>query len=145
MPPPLPPEMILRDYGPQPYVVNINAATMQNHNFRTALWTGRNMQLTVMLIPPGESIGLEVHPHTDQFLRLEGGQGLVQMGPDRNHLPFRQMAFEDSAIFVPAGTWHNLTNVGHEPIRLYTIYAPPEHKHGTVHHTKAIAEMEEGH
>jgi len=104
--------MILRDHGPQPYVVNINAATMQNRNFRTALWTGRNLQLTVMLIPPGESIGLEVHPHTDQFLRLEGGQGLVQMGPDRNHLPFRQMAFEDSAIFVPAGTWHNLTKLG---------------------------------
>jgi mannose-6-phosphate isomerase-like protein (cupin superfamily) len=140
-----PPEAILRDHGPQPYVVNINDVTMQNNNFRTALWTGTHLQLTLMCIPPGESIGLEVHPYTDQFLRLESGQGLVQMGPSRDHLPLRQTVFADSAVFVPAGVWHNMTNIGREPIRLYSIYAPPNHPYGTVHPTKAIAEREEGH
>jgi len=143
--PPPPPEMIICDHGGQPYVVNINAATMQNQNFRTTLWTGNNLQCTLMTILPGESVGLEVHPHTDQFLRVEGGQGLVQMGPSKNNLSFRQTAFEDSAIFVPAGAWHNLTNIGHTPIKLYSIYAPPQHPFGTVHPTKAIAELEEGH
>ena len=101
------------------------------------------MQLTVMTIPPGGDIGLEIHPDTDQFLRIEEGQGVVQMGPSQRNLTFRQPVFEDTAIFIPAGTWHNVTNVGHSPLRLYSIYAPPHHPHGTIHHTKAIAERME--
>jgi len=97
-----------------------------------------------MCIPPGEDIGLEVHPDTDQFIRIEEGQGMVQMGPSRRNLDFRQPVFKDFAVFVPAGTWHNITNIGRTPMRVYTIYAPPHHPHGTVHATKAIAEQMEG-
>jgi len=96
-----------------------------------------------MSILPGEDIGLEIHPDTDQFIRIEEGQGIVQMGPSRRNLNFRQPAFKNSAIFVPAGTWHNITNIGRTPMRLYTVYAPPHHPHGTVHQTKAIAEAME--
>ncbi|MCL2363847.1 MAG: cupin domain-containing protein [Defluviitaleaceae bacterium] len=147
-PQPLPPARMpvrLMDYGPQPCVIDIEQATNQNNNYRTTLWTGQHMQLTVMSLLPGEDIGLEVHPNTDQFLRIESGQGIVQMGHTRNHLNIREAAFEGSAIFVPAGTWHNVTNIGHTPMKLYSIYAPPEHTHGTMHRTKAIAEREEMH
>ena len=130
------------DYGPNPFVIDINKATLHNDNFRTALWTGSHLQLTLMSIPVGESIGLEVHPNVDQFLRIEEGQGLVQMGNRKDNLTFRQPAFEDYAIFIPAGTWHNLTNTGNKPIKLYSIYAPPNHPWGTVHQTKAIAEAQ---
>ena len=71
---------LIRDYGPEPFVVNIDEITKLNNTFRTALWTGEHLQLTLMSIPVGESIGLEIHPDTDQFLRLEQGEGLVQMG-----------------------------------------------------------------
>jgi len=99
-----------------------------------------------MCIPPGGDIGLEIHHDTDQFLRIEEGQGLVQMGNSRSNLNIRQPVFKDSAIFVPVGTWHNITNIGTTPLRLYSIYAPPHHPHGTVHRTKAIAEkMESAH
>ena len=128
------------DYGNHPYVVDINKATLQNSNFRTTIWTGEYLQVTLMCIPAGEDIGLELHPDTDQFLRIEDGQGLVQMGETKDKLHFRQAVFNDSAVFVPAGTWHNIVNVGSIPLKLYSIYAPPHHPHGTVHPTKAIAE-----
>jgi len=98
------------------------------------------MQLTLMSIRPGEDIGLEVHTKDDQFLCIVEGQGIVQMGPSRGNLTFRQPVFVNTAIFIPAGTWHNVTNIGRTPMKLYSIYAPPHHPHGTVHHTKAIAE-----
>lgn len=129
----------LRDYGGQPFVVNINKATRQNRTFRTALWTGRHLQVTVMSIGVGEDIGLEVHPTVDQFLRIEEGQGLVQIGNTRNRLDFQRRVSDDDAIMVPAGKWHNLINTGNRPLKLYTIYAPPEHPFGTVHRTKAEA------
>ena len=114
-----------------------------NDTFRTALWTGKHLQLTTMSIPVGGDIGLEVHPDLDQFLRIEDGHGLVQMGNSKDNLYFRQPAYNDYAIFVPAGTWHNLTNMGNKPLKLYSIYAPPSHPFGTVHQTKAIADAEE--
>ncbi len=130
----------LKDYGPDPFVINIEDATEQNNNFRRALWTGKHLQLTLMSIGVGEDIGLENHPHTDQFLRIEEGQGLVQMGDRRDRLDFQKEVKKDYAIFVPAGKWHNLTNTGRRPIKLYSIYAPPEHPHGTVHKSKKDAE-----
>ena len=133
------------DYGPNPYVTDIAQATLRNNTYRTALWTGPHLQLTVMSIPPGQDIGLEVHPDHDQFPRIEQGQGLVQMGPAKDRLHFRQAVFDDFAVFVPAGTWHNITNVGNTPLKLYTLYGPPDHAHGTIHPTKADAEREEGH
>lgn len=129
----------LTDYGPNPFTVNINEAARQNNTFRTALWTGRHLQVTLMSIGVGEDIGLEIHPNLDQFLRIEQGQGIVQMGKNRNNLTFRRNVFDDSAIMVPAGTWHNVTNTGNTPLKLYSIYAPPNHPFGTVHRTKADA------
>ncbi|MBM7714696.1 mannose-6-phosphate isomerase-like protein (cupin superfamily) [Bacillus thermophilus] len=128
-----------KDYGSQPFVVNIEKAVKQNRTFRTALWTGKHLQVTLMSIKPGEDIGLEIHPHLDQFLRIEQGQGIVQMGNTKENLYFRKRVYEDYAIMVPAGTWHNVTNTGNIPLKLYSIYAPPQHPFGTVHKTKADA------
>ncbi len=129
----------LKDYGKEPFVVNIDEATKQNRMFRTALWTGSNLQVTLMSINVGDDIGLEVHPTVDQFLRIEEGQGLVQMGDTKDNLYFQERAYDDYAIMVPAGKWHNITNTGDKPLKLYSIYAPPEHPFGTVHKTKADA------
>ncbi|MHC0038077.1 cupin domain-containing protein [Pseudoneobacillus sp. C159] len=132
------------DFGPNPFVINIDVATKQNNYFRTALWTGKHLQITLMSINVGESIGLEVHPTTDQFLRIEQGQGLVQMGRSKDRLDIQARVKADSIIVVPAGVWHNVTNTGNEPLKLYSIYAPPQHPHGTIHETKAIAMKAEG-
>lgn len=127
----------LRDYGKKTFVVNINEAAKQNNTFRTALWTGDHLQVTLMSIDVGDDIGLEVHPDVDQFLRIEEGQGLVRMGDRKDKLDFKARVYDDYAIMVPAGKWHNLINTGDKPLKLYTIYAPPEHPFGTVHKTKA--------
>lgn len=124
------------DYGPNPYVVNIEDATLDNENFRTALWTGEKMQLTLMSIPVGGDVGLEVHNDTDQFLRLEQGRGRVQMGPSKNDFTFDEEVSDDWIILVPKGMWHNVTNIGDEPMKIYSLYAPPHHAHGTVHETQ---------
>jgi len=137
-------EYRLKDHGKEPFVININQAAKQNNTFRTALWTGKHLQVTLMRINPREDIGLEVHHDVDQFLRIEKGQGLVQMGENRNNLNYERRVHDDSAIMVPAGTWHNVTNTGNNPLKLYSIYAPPEHKFGTVHRTKAEAIAAEG-
>ncbi len=136
----------LTDYGAEPFVVDIEEVTKQNHTFRTALWTGNHLQVTVMSINVGEDIGLEIHPTLDQFLRIEEGEGLVQMGDSKDKLDFEEKVSDGYAIVVPAGKWHNVTNTGNQPLKLYSIYAPPQHPYGTVHETKAIAmAAEEGH
>jgi len=127
------------DYGPEPFVVNIEDAAKMNQNFRTALWTGNHLQLTLMSLDVGEDIGLEVHPDVDQFIRIEQGQGIVIMGDRPNLLNFQQWVYADYAIFIPAGKWHNLMNTGHVPMKLYSIYAPPQHPRGTVHPARADA------
>ena len=96
-----------------------------------------------MSLKPGEDIGLEIHPNVDQFLRIEQGQGFVQMGKSKNNLTFNRKVYDDDAIFIPAGTWHDVTNTGTTPLKLYSIYAPPNHPFGTVHVTKANAMAEE--
>lgn len=126
----------LRDYGPNPFAVDIEAAAKQNTAFRTALWTGKHLQLTLMSINVGEDIGLENHPNLDQFIRIEEGQGLVLMGDSKDRLDFQAQVYDDYIIIIPAGKWHNLINTGCKPIKLYSIYAPPQHPHGTVHQTK---------
>lgn len=133
----------LTDYGPKPFVINIERAALQNMNYRTALWTGSHLQLTLMSIPAGGEIGLEVHTDTDQFLRFEGGNGIAMMGSSRDCLNFQSPVCGGSAVFVPAGTWHNIVNTGNLPLKIYTIYAPPHHPHGTVQATKAKADMDE--
>ena len=131
--------MELKDYGANPLVINIEEATKDNKNYRTVLWTGKNLQVTLMSIEVGEDIGLEVHHDIDQFLRIEDGKGLVQMGDSEDNLDFEKHAKDDDAIMVPAGKWHNLTNEGDKPLKVYSIYAPVEHPHGTVHKTRAEA------
>ncbi len=133
----------LKDYGPKPFVTNIEETTLENNNYRLALWTGKNLQTTLMKINVGEDIGLEIHPDNDQFLRIEQGQGIVKMGNSKDNLDFQRKVSDNFAIFVPAGTWHNVINTGRVPLKLYAIYAPPHHPHGTIHQTKAIAEMHE--
>jgi mannose-6-phosphate isomerase-like protein (cupin superfamily) len=128
------------DHGPAPFVTNIDTATVENNNYRTTLWTGKNLQLTLMSIEPGHDVGLEVHPDNDQFLRIEQGDITVQMGPDKDNLQTWQ-AGADSAVFVPAGTWHNIINRGNTVLKIYTVYGPPHHPHGTIHKTKEEAEQ----
>ncbi len=132
----------LKDYGPYPFAVNIEKVTENNSNFRTALWTGQHLQLTLMSLLPGESIGLERHPSTDQFVRIEEGRGLLRMGDTQDTPNFQQTVSEDFAFIIPAGKWHNLTNIGSTPLKLYSLYAPPMHPAGTVQVTKADAEKE---
>lgn len=131
------------DFGPMTYVVDIEKVTLLNKNFRTALWTGEHLQLTLMCIDVGGEIGLEMHRDVDQFLRIEQGEGVVLMGDRQEDLHFRRRVYDNYAIFIPAGTWHNLVNTGRVPIKLYSIYAPPNHPHGTIHCTKEEAEMAE--
>ncbi|MFA8440038.1 cupin domain-containing protein [Bacillaceae bacterium YX66] len=132
-------DRLSRDHGNRPFVINIHKAASRNRTFRTAIWTGNHLQVTLMSIGVGEDIGLEMHPHVDQFLRIEQGQGIVQIGNTQTNLSFVRRVFDDDAIFVPAGKWHNVINIGHTPLKLYSIYAPPEHPFGTVHVTKADA------
>jgi mannose-6-phosphate isomerase-like protein (cupin superfamily) len=131
--------MTNQDHGPEPYVVNIEQLTLDNPNFRTTVWTGAHIQLTTMTIPVGSDIGLEVHPDNDQFLRIEQGRGKVQMGAAQDNLDFEQEVSDDWAVFVPAGTWHNITNVGDTDLKLYTVYGPRDHVPGTIHPTKQDA------
>lgn len=133
-----------RDYGPEPFVINIEDAAKRNSAFRTALWTGNHLQLTLMSIDVGEDIGLEMHPNVDQYIRIEQGQGIVIMGDRQDYLDFQRWVYADYAVFIPAGKWHNLINTGHVPLKLYSIYAPPQHPPGTVHATRADAMAAEG-
>ncbi|WP_240452283.1 cupin domain-containing protein [Virgibacillus sp. YIM 98842] len=133
------------DVGSRPYVVNIHQAARQNNTFRTAIWTGEYLQVVIMSIQPGDDIGLEVHRNHDQFLRIEEGEGITRMGDTQHNLDFEERISRGSAIMVPAGKWHNIINTGNRPLKLYTIYAPPEHEYGTVHETKKAAMAAEGH
>jgi len=132
----------LTDHGPHPYVLDIEDATEKNTNFRATLWTGTHLQLTVMSIPVGEDIGLEVHHNTDQFLRIEQGTGKVRMGPTETDITFTAEVEPDSVIFVPAGMWHDVINTGEADLKLYTLYGPPDHVPGTLHPTKHDAETD---
>jgi mannose-6-phosphate isomerase-like protein (cupin superfamily) len=128
------------DFGPRPFVTNMNEAARRNDFFRRALWTGEHLQLTLMSIGVNDIVGLEVHEEVDQFFYIVEGQGMTLMGDTRDCLNFRQNISCGSGIFVPAGIWHNVVNTGRIPLKLFTIYAPPEHPHGTIHRTKADAE-----
>ena len=139
------PDVTLKDYGAEPTVLDIDAYTMSNSNFRTALWTGANLQVTLMTIPVGGDVGLEQHTDIDQFLRIEDGLAKVMMGDSKESLTFIKTAEKDYAIFVPAGKWHNIINTGNKPLKLYSIYSPVEHPHGTVHRTQKEAEEAEHH
>ena len=131
----------LPDEGPNPLVTNIEADTLANENYRTTRWTGTYLQMTLMTIQPGRDIGLEVHEDGDQFLRVEAGTARVQMGPTEHDLPFDREVGDDWAILVPAGTWHNITNIGDVLLQVYAIYGPPEHSHGTIDEAKDVSSL----
>jgi mannose-6-phosphate isomerase-like protein (cupin superfamily) len=121
------------------FVADIEELTEKNDDFRRVLYTGKNLQLVLMSIEPGGEIGEEVHDDGDQFFRVEEGKGEVVIDGHRSKIE------SDHAIIVPAGARHNVMNTGDKPLRLYTIYAPPEHRDGTVHGTKADADASEQH
>jgi mannose-6-phosphate isomerase-like protein (cupin superfamily) len=133
----------LTDYGPEPFVADIGRAAAQNPNFRTALWSGAHLQVTLMSIPAGGEIGLELHPEVDQLLCIASGTGLALMGREKTALKLRNAVSEGDVIIIPAKTWHNVVNTGSRPLKLFSVYAPPQHPHGTVHKTKAEADASE--
>ncbi|MGE7385176.1 cupin domain-containing protein [Streptomyces sp. NPDC004126] len=135
--------MTIKDVGPEPQSFDLEQATLENTDYRSVAWSGKYLQLTLMSIPVGEDIGLEAHPETDQFLRLDAGRGRVQMGSAKDRLDFDQEVEDGWAVFVPAGTWHNVTNTGDEPLQLYAVYAPVHHAADKVHATFADAERDE--
>ena len=122
------------------YVTNIERDTLENEDYRRVLFTGRNTQLVLMTLRPGEEIGREVHSGHDQFIRVEAGQGLAVLDGVAHRLS------DGSAVVIPAGTKHNVINVSDtEALKLYTLYSPPEHRDGTVHKTKSEALEHEEH
>lgn len=125
-----------QDQGAKPWVVDIETLTTGNPHFRSTWWTGKSLQMTVMSLQPGQDIGLEVHERGDQFIRVEQGQARVQMGPSADALSYDQTVSADWAIFIPEGAWHNITNTGSGELKVYVIYAPPEHPAGTLHPLK---------
>lgn len=131
------------DHGGEPYVTNVERNAVQNTNFRTAVWTGEHMQMTLMCIPPCGEIGLEIHPETDQFIRIEQGRAVVKMGECKTDRDFEQSMYKGDVTFIPAGTWHNVLNVGNIPLKVSVIYAPPNHPKYTIHRTREDAEREE--
>ena len=118
------------------FIGDIEEQTEANHDFRRVLFTGPHMQLVVMSLQPGEELGEEVHVSTDQFFRVEEGKGRIWMNGNAAEIG------SDMAIVVPAGTRHNIENTGHKTLKLYTLYAPPQHVDGTVHRTKADAAVD---
>lgn len=135
--------MDIKDPGPVPNAFDIEKATVENENYRTVVWTGKYLQVTLMSIAVGSSIGLEVHPETDQFLRLEAGRGRCVMGPSKDELTFQQEVEDDWSAQVPAGVWHDIINTGDEPMKVYAVYAPVHHAQGVVQATAEDAERDE--
>ena len=125
----------IKDYGGKPFIFNIHHATTMNENFRTTIWTGQHLQLTLMSIPIGGEIGEERHDDVDQFIRIESGRAAVYIGEGTGATYVNR----ESAILIPAGTLHNVVNIGYCPLKLYSLYAPPKHRFGTVHKTKEEA------
>lgn len=133
------------DYGRKPWVVNLDRKTLENRSFRSTQWTGRSLQMTVMSLKPGEEIGLEKHDQGDQFIRVEQGVARVLMGASKDQLTFDQKVSDGWAVLIPGGYWHNVINSGPKPLKVYVIYAPPEHPAGTVHSTVKDAEAVHAH
>lgn len=132
----------IKDIGPLPQSFDIERATKENSSYRSVAWSGPYLQVTLMSIPVGGDIGLEVHPQTDQFLRLDAGSGLVQMGAAKDQLTFEMEVSDGWCVLVPAGTWHNITNIGTVPMQVYVIYAPAHHTPDKVQETAALAQAD---
>jgi mannose-6-phosphate isomerase-like protein (cupin superfamily) len=125
------------------WIGDIEQMTLENGTFRTVVFTGEHAQLTVMRIGPGEDIGREAHPKTDQFIRIEQGRARVEFGTVEGRVDATYDVEAHWAIVVPAGVWHDIINTGTEDLKLYSLYSPPQHPAGTIHRTKADAEAAE--
>ena len=124
------------EHGGEVYCANIGNVTMKNNNFRESVWTGRYLQMTLMSIPCGEDIGVENHYDTDQYIRVENGCAMAFTGKNRDELSNKCRLNSGEAIFIPAGTWHNIVNIGRRNLKLSSIYAPPHHPRCTVEKIK---------
>ena len=127
--------------GDKPTLLNIRALARTNMNFRTEIWTGEHLQVTVMSIPVGGEVGLEIHNENDQFIGVEYGVASVYFGETKQGVRFVGNVNPNYVIIVPAGTWHNIINVGNVPLKLYSVYSPPHHPKGTVHKTKFESDL----
>ena len=133
-----------KDLTQKSTLINIHDETMANTNFRKEIWTGEYLQVTVMSIPVGGEIGLEMHDNLDQFIRVEGGCAKVYMGACKQQVRLVGKINADYAVVIPAGTFHNIINACSCPLKVYSVYAPPKHPRGTVHKTKLDADISEG-
>lgn len=124
-----------KEDGGEPWVLDIEEATVANVHYRIEQWTGKYMQMVLMSIKPGEEIDLEIHENHDQFIRIEQGEARILMGKTKEDLSFDETVQDDWAIFIPAGYYHNVKNIGEEDLKIYTIYTPKEHPEGTLHST----------
>ena len=124
------------DRGGEVYCANIGSLAFKNKNFRESVWTGHYLQMTLMSIPCGEDIGVEIHPDTDQYIRVEHGCAVALTGHSRDALCRKCRLNTGDTIFVPAGTWHNIVNVGRRDLKLSSVYAPPHHPKCTVERIK---------
>ena len=129
------------DLGAKPSIINIHNEVICNNHFRSALWTGEYLQMTVMSIPTGGEIGLEMHDDLDQFIRVESGCANVYMGDTKQNVKLIGTVNANYAIVIPSGTWHNIVNACSCPLKVYSVYAPPQHPFGTVHKTKLDADL----
>lgn len=125
------------------WVKNIEKATLKNKNFRAVEFTGKHAQVVLMRLAPGEEIGWEAHPEVDQFFRLEQGRVRLDLGTASGVAEESHEAKNAWAFVIPAGVFHNVTNIGQKPVKLYTVYSPPNHPADTVQKTKAEADTEE--
>ena len=130
-----------QDLGSKPSIINIHNETLCNENFRTAIWTGTHLQITVMSIPVGGEIGLEMHDDLEQFIKVESGCACVYMGDTKKTVKYVGKIHSNYAIVIPAGVWHNVVNACSCPLKIYSVYAPPKHPFGTVHETKLDADL----
>lgn len=127
---------ILADVGPDPMVLNIDSAVRDNTYFRSTLWTGENLQITLMSLLPNEELGAEVHEGIDQFIKIQSGRAKVLIGRSAEEFYYQRLVDKDYAVIIPSGTWHNVINLGSEPLKLYSVYAPAHHEKGKVHISK---------
>ena len=133
-----------KDFGEKTNIINIRKETMANDNFRKAIWTGKHLQITVMSIPVGGEIGLEMHDNLDQFIKLESGCAGVYMGDSKQNLKYIGKINANYGVVIPAGSWHNIINACACPLKVYSIYAPPQHPPCVVHKTKLDSDLAEG-
>ena len=124
------------EHGGDVYTLNVEKSANKNYNFRESVWTGKYLQMTLMSIASSSDIGVEMHKDTDQYIRIEHGYALLLTGCDENHLNDRQRLCKGDAVFVPAGTWHNIVNIGRCTLKVSSVYAPPHHPRCTLQPNK---------